>query len=120
VRHVNGGSRNRGTREQGNKEHGSKKELSGDRFYLGSIRNIQHGRKSEKYNLLNSPDFQVGMGEVLDPVFNGLDFCKEAGGLCGDLLLEGHDGLDFFGRALMVLGIGEEILADHLAVVPLA
>jgi len=37
-----------GTGEQGNKEHGSKKELSGDRFYLGSIRNIQQGRKSEK------------------------------------------------------------------------
>ena len=34
--------------------------------------------------------------------------------------MEGHDGFDFFGRALVVLGIGEEILADHLAVVPLA
>ena len=34
--------------------------------------------------------------------------------------MESHDGFDFFGRALVVLGIGEEILADHLAVVPLA
>ena len=112
--------KSKGAKEQGSK--GAKEQGSKGAREQGNKGAREQGNKevrSKRQNLLNSPDFQVGMREGLDPVFNGLDFFQEAGSLCGDLLVEGHDGFDFLWGALVVLGIGEEILADHLAVVPL-